>query len=66
MRPAPLFVDGDLCRLTQVVGNVLHNAAKYSGRNGSIRLVVEQDGATAVVRVKDNGPGIPGEMLAWI
>ena len=28
--------------------------------------MVEQDGATAVVRVKDNGPGIPGDMLARI
>ena len=63
---APLFVDGDLARLTQVFGNVLHNAAKYSKRNGLIRVVVDLQGQTAVVRIKDNGPGIPANMLSRI
>ena len=63
---APLFVDGDLARLTQVFGNVLHNAAKYSERNGLIRVVIEQQGQAAAVRIKDNGPGIPADMLARI
>jgi len=63
---APLFVDGDLARLTQVFGNVLHNAAKYTERNGLIRVVIEQQGQAAAVRIKDNGPGIPADMLARI
>ena len=63
---APLFVDGDLARLTQVFGNVLHNAAKYSGLNGLIRVVIEPQRQAAAVRIKDNGPGIPADMLARI
>ncbi|HET6329039.1 MAG TPA: ATP-binding protein [Planctomycetaceae bacterium] len=63
---APLFVDGDLARLTQVFGNVLHNAAKYSKRNGSIRVVIDQQGQRAVVRIEDNGPGIAANMLSRV
>jgi signal transduction histidine kinase/ActR/RegA family two-component response regulator len=63
---SPLYVDGDVARLTQVFGNVLHNAAKYTGRNGSIRVVVERQGQSAVIRITDDGPGIPPEMLARI
>jgi signal transduction histidine kinase/ActR/RegA family two-component response regulator len=63
---ASLFVMGDSARLTQVFGNVLHNAAKYTGTNGSIRVVVERKGQTGVFRVKDDGPGVPSEMLSRI
>ena len=62
----PLMVEGDVARLVQVVGNVLNNAAKYTGRNGQIWLVVETDQGQAVIRVRDNGPGIPEPMLAQV
>jgi signal transduction histidine kinase/ActR/RegA family two-component response regulator len=62
----PLRVEGDPVRLTQVVGNLLNNAAKYTEEGGRIWLTAERDGAEAVLRVRDTGVGIPAEMLASI
>ena len=64
-----LIVDGDLTRLSQIVGNLLNNAAKYTPDSGQISLRIETarsrgGGADEVmIRVKDNGTGIPPEML---
>jgi signal transduction histidine kinase/CheY-like chemotaxis protein len=66
MPAAPVFVDGDSVRLAQVVGNVLHNAAKYTGRGGSIGVTLERRGNDAVVRVKDSGAGISPHMATRI
>ncbi|MBI3839280.1 MAG: response regulator [Planctomycetia bacterium] len=62
----PTYVEGDVGRLTQVFGNILHNATKYTGRNGIIGIVAEKQGGKAVVKIRDNGPGIPKQMLADI
>jgi len=62
----PAMVDGDVARLTQIVGNVLNNAAKYTLRGGKLRISVERQGAEAIVRVTDNGAGIPRNMLESI
>jgi len=68
----PAWVDGDIVRLTQVLGNLLTNAAKYSGDNAQIKVVAAyESGADAtprevVIRVKDNGVGIPPDMLGKI
>jgi len=63
---APVWVLGDRTRLSQVISNLLTNAAKYTSFGGSIRVVLGADGADAVVRVWDNGAGIPPEMLERI
>ncbi|HEY0877364.1 MAG TPA: ATP-binding protein [Zeimonas sp.] len=60
---APIWVLGDAQRLSQVVSNLLTNAAKYTPSGGSIRVSVGAEGTDAVVRVSDNGVGIPPEML---
>jgi two-component system CheB/CheR fusion protein len=64
--PAPVWVHGDVNRLVQAVGNLLHNAAKFTERGGSTRVSVAADpGAKrAVLRVVDTGAGITPEMLA--
>jgi PAS domain S-box-containing protein len=62
----PLYVEGDITRLTQVVTNLLDNAAKYTDPGGKIWLAGEGEGDTAVIRVKDSGIGIPSEMLPRI
>jgi CheY-like chemotaxis protein len=53
-------------RLTQVVGNVLTNAAKYTEPNGRIWLTAKREGDQAVLRVRDNGIGIGPDMLPKI
>ncbi len=62
----PTMVDGDVARLTQIVGNLLNNAAKYTPREGKLRIAVERQGAEAIIRVADNGAGIPANMLLSI
>jgi len=60
---APLWVEGDLVRLAQVVSNLLNNAAKYTDIGGSIRLGVECADGHALIRVEDNGRGIDPAVL---
>ncbi len=64
--PEPLLVDGDLTRLAQVLSNLLNNAAKYTPEGGHIWLSAERDGSEAILRVRDNGAGIPADMLPRI
>jgi two-component system CheB/CheR fusion protein len=67
MHPAaePLFINGDATRLAQLVGNLLQNAAKFTGREGRATVHVGKDEARhqVVVRVCDTGAGIPKEIL---
>jgi PAS domain S-box-containing protein len=58
-----LFVDGDVVRLAQVIGNLLHNAAKYTDPGGHIELAGAIDGADVTIRVHDDGQGIPADRL---
>lgn len=62
----PLHVDGDPERLAQVFSNLLNNAAKYTAWGGRVRVSAEREGGEAVVRVRDNGAGIPKDMLSKI
>ncbi len=61
--PAPLWVNGDLVRLAQIVGNLLNNATKYTERGGRIGLAASQEGEEAVLRVRDSGIGIAADLL---
>jgi CheY-like chemotaxis protein/two-component sensor histidine kinase len=59
----PVWIDGDLTRLAQVVSNLLNNAAKYTPAGGRIELYAQVEGSHAVIRVTDNGTGISADML---
>src|SRR5687767_10686851 len=61
-----VWVEADPARLEQIVVNLLNNAAKYTDADGLIRMSVSQEGAEAVIRVRDNGVGIAPEMLPRI
>ena len=63
MPEAPVWLDADLMRLSQVVSNLLNNAAKYTPEGGTIVLSTRREGEEAVVTVSDNGVGIPSDML---
>lgn len=60
---APVWVLGDPQRLSQVVSNLLTNAAKYTPDGGSICVALCVEATEAVVRVSDDGIGIAAEML---
>jgi signal transduction histidine kinase len=62
----PVLVDADLTRLSQVFANLLNNAAKFSEPGGRIILTTERQGSAAIVRVRDQGIGIPKDMLVRI
>ena len=62
----PVRLEGDLTRLVQVVGNLLNNAAKYTDEGGHIRIEAAQQGGEAVIRVQDNGMGLPSDLLPHI
>ena len=61
-----LFVRGDPVRLTQVVGNLLHNAAKYTGEGGRIVLTTRSNGGRAEICVRDSGIGISADSMPRI
>ncbi len=59
----PLMVSGDLTRLTQVMVNLLNNAAKYTPPGGRIYVRVDKQGEIVTVRVKDTGGGMPPDLV---
>jgi CheY-like chemotaxis protein len=61
-----LYVNADKARLSQVLSNLLNNAAKYTNRGGKIWLSAECNGTEAAIRVRDTGIGINSEMLPKI
>ena len=63
---APMRILGDPARLTQVIANLLNNAANYQEEDGRIELGLAREGDFAVIRVKDHGIGIGAEMLPRI
>jgi two-component system, OmpR family, sensor kinase len=58
-----LRIHGDPGRLHQVVTNLLANAVKHTPAGSKVTLALDQQGGDAVVRVQDNGPGIPSSAL---
>jgi PAS domain S-box-containing protein len=62
----PIWLDADPTRLAQMVSNLLTNAAKYTPEGGCIEFAADRDGSEVRVCVKDNGLGIPSQMLAEV
>jgi two-component system, OmpR family, sensor kinase len=55
----PLMVYGDASLLSQVLGNLVSNAVKYSAIGAPVRIKSSQDGAHVAVAIEDHGIGIP-------
>jgi len=64
--PQPVDLDGDPTRLTQVLGNLLNNAAKYTDPGGRIWVTAHLEDGCVAVGVKDTGIGIAPELLPHV
>jgi signal transduction histidine kinase/CheY-like chemotaxis protein len=62
----PMWVDGDAVRLVQIVGNLLHNSAKFTSPGGRVTLALERIRGAAEIHVRDTGAGIEPELLAQL
>ena len=62
----PVPVDGDGARLLQIISNLLLNAAKYTDAGGEIHVDLRRENSTAVISVRDNGVGIPADLLPTV
>jgi PAS domain S-box-containing protein len=62
----PVYVNGDRIRLAQIFANILHNAVKYTPPGGRIEMTLRTEDRSAVISVRDNGVGIPPEMLQYV
>jgi CheY-like chemotaxis protein/nitrogen-specific signal transduction histidine kinase len=63
---APVWIDADETRMEQILGNLLGNALKFTPAGGRITVTVEVDGPEAVLRVEDDGAGVPPDLLPRI
>jgi PAS domain S-box-containing protein len=60
---APILLDVDPARMAQVLSNLLNNAAKYTDEGGKISLSATRTGHDVLIKVRDNGIGIPADLL---
>jgi signal transduction histidine kinase/CheY-like chemotaxis protein len=62
----PAWVDADATRIEQVLSNLLANAVKYTPAGAAITVSVAREGREAVLRVADEGIGMPPELVARV
>ena len=63
---AAAWVDADPTRLEQVLANLLANAVKYTPEGAAITVSVAREGADALLRVADEGVGMPRDLVARV
>jgi signal transduction histidine kinase/CheY-like chemotaxis protein len=64
--PGPVPLDVDTVRMSQVLSNLLSNAAKYTPQKGKITISAATGEGMAAIRVADTGIGIPAESLGTV
>jgi signal transduction histidine kinase len=62
----PLWADCDPTRISQMVGNLLHNAHKFTNPGGAVSVSLRHENGEAFICVRDTGIGIDAETLPWI
>lgn len=63
---APVYINGDACRLRQAVWNILGNAVKFTGTGGKIDIAMRVGDGGFSLTVADNGVGMPAEFLPFV
>lgn len=66
IQASPIILNADSVRITQIIGNILFNALKFTQANGAVWLTLKQEEDYAVICVKDNGIGISPEILPYL
>ena len=61
--PHPISATVDATRISQIIGNLLHNASKFTPQGGTVRVELDHHAGNAIIRVSDNGMGIPADQL---
>lgn len=62
----PLYLDADKTRLIQIVGNLLHNAVKFTHQSGVVKVTLTRHNKDAVIQIEDSGEGMAPETLATL
>ncbi|PSJ16137.1 PAS domain S-box protein [Nitrosomonas supralitoralis] len=62
----PVYIKGDLVRLSQIFSNLLNNAAKYTEIGGEINIKAEEANKNVMINISDTGIGITVPMLTQI
>jgi signal transduction histidine kinase len=62
----PVWVEGDVVRIEQIISNIVGNAVKYTESGGKIRISLSVESDQAVLRVQDNGFGISAELVPLV
>jgi signal transduction histidine kinase len=60
---SPVWTDGDATRLAQCLGNLLHNALKFTAAGGAVAVSLAAEGERARLAVQDDGAGIDPDLL---
>ncbi len=63
---SPVWMTGDPTRLVQSIGNLLHNAHKFTDPGGLVKIALETSGQTAEIRVTDTGIGIDAALIPHV
>ncbi|VVE88971.1 ATP-binding protein [Pandoraea bronchicola] len=58
-----LFVDGDLHRLTQLLGNLFENSLRYTDGGGAVRVYLSSTDTQLRLEIEDSAPGVPDDAL---
>ncbi|MFQ6061741.1 MAG: PAS domain S-box protein, partial [Methanosarcinales archaeon] len=64
--PDSLIIEGEAKKITQIFSNLISNAIKYTPDGGKICIDIEERDKEVLVRVKDNGIGIPEKELSKV
>lgn len=62
----PCFVEADQVRLSQVIGNILENAFKFTPPGGTVRMTVRRLANDAILEISDTGTGIDAQLLSKV